>query len=188
MNDCTFFDRSKAPRLLRPFCPDAYAEHVSDLQPDELLKRGLRHVFLDLDNTLTPWRSREIAEEVEGWLENGRAAGLQFCILSNTRNMSRLQALSDRLGVPYVRARMKPSRRGFVLGMQRLGATPQDSAMVGDQLFTDIWGGNRVGMFTIWVRPLHPREFVGTKISRLLERCILRWVRRAQLPQGYLLA
>lgn len=188
MNDCKFFDRAKAPRLLRPFCPAVYAEHVSELRPEHLLERGIRHVFLDLDNTLTPWRSREVADEVEGWLAKGRAAGLRFCILSNTRNMARLQALSERLDVPYVRARMKPSRRGFLLGMDRLGATPQDSAMVGDQLFTDIWGGNRVGMLTIWVRPLHPREFFGTKISRLLERCILRWVRRAEMPRGSLSA
>jgi len=188
MNHCTFFDRSKAPRLLRPFCPDVYAEHVSDLRPEHLLQRGLRNVFLDLDNTLTPWRSREVAEEVEGWLVEGRAKGLQFCLLSNTRNMARLHALSERLQLPYVRARMKPSRRGFVLGMERLGATPADSAMVGDQLFTDIWGGNRVGMFTIWVRPLHPHEFFGTKVSRLLERCILRWVRQAELPKRSLSA
>jgi HAD superfamily phosphatase (TIGR01668 family) len=74
---------------------------------------------------------------------------------------------------------MKPSRQGFQKALELLQTTPDRAVMIGDQLFTDIWGANRMGMRSIWVERIHPREFVGTRLSRLVERILLRWLRRA---------
>ncbi len=162
---------------MRKLCPDLYVNNIVDLDSATLLAAGIRVLLLDLDNTLTPWRSYEVPEEIVEWLTKTQEAGIKMCLVSNTRNSGRLRELSERFGIPFVRARMKPSRRGFVDALEILGAKPEETAMVGDQLLTDIWGGNRAGIRTIWIAPLHPKEFFGTKISRLLERLIL-WVFR----------
>jgi HAD superfamily phosphatase (TIGR01668 family) len=171
------FDKERVPAALRRLCPDIHVRRISELDPEDLKARGIRAVLLDLDNTLTPWRSHEVPPDIQEWLGRAQQHGLLLCMVSNSRNPRRLQALSERLAIPYVRDRMKPSRRGFVRAMELVGAPAGETAMAGDQLFTDVWGGNRAGLTTIWVDPLHAREFVGTKVSRLLERLVL-WVFR----------
>ncbi len=61
--------------------------------------------------------------------------------------------------------------------MAALGASPEQTAMIGDQMFTDVLGGNRLGLHTFMVRPMARREFLGTKLSRVAERAILKWLR-----------
>jgi len=168
------YDRERVPRWLRRWCPHEYVQHISEITPESLQRRGIRALLLDLDNTLTPWRSRQVLPEVEAWVKRMQEAGIALCFVSNTRNMARLRWLSERLNIPYARGAMKPRREMLRRALQKLGVPPEQAAIVGDQLFTDIWGGNRLGIYTIWVHPMHPREFLGTKISRLVERWILR--------------
>ncbi len=168
------YERERAPRWLRRWCPNEYVRTVAEITPESLQARGIRALLLDLDNTLTPWRSREVPPEVEAWVRQMQAANIALCFVSNTRNMERLKWLSDYLGIPYVRGPMKPRRAMLRRALEKLGVPPEQAAIVGDQLFTDIWGGNRLGIYTIWVHPMHPREFFGTKISRMVERWILR--------------
>jgi len=170
------FDKKRAG-LLRIFCPDVHVQSVTDIHTSSLVEHGIRYLLLDLDNTLTPWRSREVPTAVREWIDELKNIGIGLCIVSNTRNISRLVTLAKELDIGYVRERMKPSRRGYVSAMKLLGAKPDEVAMAGDQLFTDIWGGNRMGMMTIWVEPMHKKEFFGTKLSRTAERFIL-WILR----------
>ena len=172
-------DRSRVPGWMRRFCPDHHVSSVSAIEPDTLLEAGIQAVLLDLDNTLVAWRGSELPNHTEEWVELCKRAGLRLCLVSNTRNLPRLKALSERLGIPYVRGRMKPAKDGFILALALVNTAPQHAVMVGDQLFTDILGANRVGMRSIWVERLHPKEFFGTKISRMAERLLLRTLRRA---------
>ncbi len=168
------YERERAPRWLQRWCPDEYVHSITEITPESLQARGIRALLLDLDNTLTPWRSREVPPEVVAWVRQMQAAGIALCFVSNTRNMARLKWLSEYLGIPYVRGPMKPRREMLRRALEKLGVPREHAAIVGDQLFTDIWGGNRLGLYTIWVQPMHPREFIGTKISRMVERWILR--------------
>ncbi len=99
---------------------------------------------------------------------------MKVCIVSNTHKPSRLKRVAGELGVECVARALKPRSRGFDLAMSMMGSLPEKSVVIGDQLLTDVWGGNRAGMYTILVTPMHPREFVGTKISRLVEMFLLR--------------
>jgi len=168
------YDRKRAPRWLRRWVPNEYVRSIVEIAPEMLHAKGIRALLLDLDNTLTPWRSRQVPPEVEAWVRQMQASGIALCFVSNTRNMTRLKWLSEHLGIPYVRGPMKPRRAMLRRALDKLGVSPENAAIVGDQLFTDIWGGNRLGLYTIWVHPMHPHEFIGTKISRLVERWILR--------------
>ena len=134
-------------------------------------------MLLDLDNTLVGWQRHDVPDVVLGWLDSLRQAGLRLYLVSNTRFGQRLDDLSERLAIPYVRRAWKPRRRGFLAALQALEATPEHTAMIGDQMFTDILGGNRLGFLTVMVRPMARREFFGTKISRAFERLFLAWFR-----------
>lgn len=174
-------DRAGHPRRrgLMLLCPRRYCPNgVTDISVEELKKAGIETVLLDLDNTLVGWRRRDVPEEVRKWLCALKEAGIRLCLVSNTRFGKRLRALSAELDIPYVRRAWKPRRRGFLNAMQELGADPAKTAMVGDQMFTDVLGGNRVGLYTVMVRPMARREFLGTKLSRLLEKVFLSWFRK----------
>lgn len=164
-------------RLLRLLCPSKWVPSVWHIAPRELKDQGISAILVDLDNTLVPWRSYDIPSEVKEWLRAVHESGLKVCIVSNTHYSRRLQRLAEDLGVPYVRRIMKPRRGGFREALRLLGCQPAEAVVVGDQIFTDILGGNRMGLRTILVKPLSKREFLGTKLSRAVER-ILLWVFR----------
>ncbi|MGI8923813.1 MAG: YqeG family HAD IIIA-type phosphatase [Fimbriimonadales bacterium] len=175
------FEREKAPAILRRFCPDYHVREISDIDPKDVVAGGIRGVLLDLDNTLLPWKGSELPEETVAWIEKCRDADLKMCLVSNTRNLSRLRAIGERLNVEVVMpGRMKPAREGFQRALAHLNLSPAEVVMVGDQMFTDIWGGNRMGLCTIWVDRIHHREFFGTKISRFFERVIMGILRRSE--------
>jgi len=73
---------------------------------------------------------------------------------------------------------LKPRRKGLAAALEMIGSESARTAMIGDQVFTDVLGGRRMGMYTILVKPMARREFVGTKVSRLFERGLLAYLRR----------
>jgi uncharacterized protein len=162
--------------LLEHCRPDIIIDRLDCLDQAELQRRGIRGIIVDLDNTLCPWGSREISAERRAWVEQARSQ-FGLCILSNTFKGRRVKAVGADLALPTV-ARWacgrKPFPGGFRAAMGYLGTTPEQTVMVGDQLFADILGGNRLGLLTVWVQRLDEREFFTTKLVRTLERWTLR--------------
>jgi HAD superfamily phosphatase (TIGR01668 family) len=171
--------------MLRHFCPRLVVSHLTELSPAFFAERGLQAVILDLDNTLVPWRGAEIAPEVSAWVGRCRAAGLKLCICSNTHRPRRLAQLAAELEVPFIERVAKPRRGGFMRALTLMGTSVAETAVVGDQLMTDIWGGNRCGLLTILVEPLSRVEFIGTRmVNRPLEAWLLsRMQRRGMLDR-----
>ncbi len=162
-------------RLAELLAPERIVGRVTDISPDGLLADGIRGLIVDLDNTLTEWQSEVIPDDVQRWLDALNGGGVSVCLASNTHNRRRLERVASKLGVPYVQGLPKPRKRCFNRALELLGLTADSVAVVGDQLFTDILGGRRSGIHTIMVQPLHHREFIGTKVSRLFERWLLNW-------------
>jgi HAD superfamily phosphatase (TIGR01668 family) len=168
--------------MLRHFCPRLMVPSVTTLGPEFFRSRGLQAALLDLDNTLVLWHGNAVEPAVADWIQRMRTAGLRFCLASNTHRPRRLAELGEALEVPYELGVAKPGRTGLQRCLARLGTPPEATAMIGDQLFTDIWGGNRCGLYTILVRPMSPHEFIGTRmVSRPLERLVLSALRRQGL-------
>jgi HAD superfamily phosphatase (TIGR01668 family) len=163
--------------IWRLLVPDGLAASVVSIDPDTLLDRGVRGVILDLDNTLVAWNRCEVGEPLREWLGRLRAAGVNACIVSNNTR-SRVETFCAQVGLPAVARAKKPRRRGFRLAMELLGTRPHETAVVGDQVWTDVLGGKRLGLHTILVRPVARREFVGTRAMRLLEGLWLGLLRR----------
>lgn len=165
------------------WCPDHMALKVTDIHAEALYSSGFRAVLLDIDNTIISWRANEIPAPVHQWVQTLVKNGIKVCLVSNTNRPRRLQALAKSLGVLYVPHAGKPRRRGLRQALEVLGVDIDRAVMIGDQVFTDIWAGNRMCMNTILVQPLSTHEFFGTKISRALERILLWGYRRhGKLP------
>lgn len=165
--------------LLHQFRPTLRARGIQDVTPAFLAQRGMSALILDLDNTLVPWHGREIAPHVAEWIASMQEAGVRMCIVSNTHRPKRLAELAQLLGISFVPSGGKPRRRGFLRAMVQMQSTADTTAVIGDQVMTDIWGGNRCGLLTILVDPMSPIEFVGTRvISRNVERLLLRLLER----------
>ncbi len=161
--------------MLDSLRPHRLAVTVIELDCHELAACGIRGVILDLDNTLTPWRSSDIAPEVEGWIRALHQVNIRACILSNSASNRRVKPVAERLGLPWISRAVKPLPYGYRRAMQLLQTTPETTAVVGDQVFTDILGGNRLGLYTVLVDPIFPREAWTTALlQRPLERLIGR--------------
>ena len=159
--------------MLRWLRPTAQVATVYDIDLLALRERGIRGVILDLDNTIVPWGARQPGPELPGWIAAAKDAGLRLCIVSNNMG-SRVTGLATMLGLPVVTGALKPRRKALRRALSQMGTTPDATALVGDQLLTDILGGNRLGLHTILVRPQSRREFPLTRLTRVVERALLR--------------
>lgn len=165
-------------RFSDAFCPGQCVGRVTDIDLGDLRARGCEAIMLDLDNTLLPWKSSVVPDDCRSWVKRASEMGMKLCIVSNTHNPRRLKRIAADLGIPAFARALKPRSHGFDAALEALDCDRSRCIVVGDQLMTDIWGGNRAGMFTVLVKPMHPLEFVGTKVSRMVEWAILTYLRR----------
>ena len=127
---------------------------IYDIDPAGLAGRGIRLLLADLDNTLVPYGVAEATGEVRAWEEALRAAGVTLFILSNNRHPDRARRFAQSLGVPFIGHAGKPKTPSFFRAMEEMGCTRAQTAIVGDQIFTDILGGNNAGVETLLVEPI----------------------------------
>lgn len=158
--------------MLKLFEPDQIEDSIYDIDLCKLLTQGFVNIIIDLDNTLVPWDQNMIPPELYQWIMSAKEMGFNVCILSNSKN-KRIQHFASCLGVLAAPKRGKPLLRVFKSAMSVLKGNFHNTLVIGDQIFTDILGGNRMNLYTILVNPISSKEFFMTKISRILEKFIL---------------
>lgn len=157
--------------LLRP---NLYVESFQHIDFEYLKEQGIRAICSDLDNTLVAWETDQASPQLLAWLQQAKAAGFELYLISNAVP-KRFAHFAKLLGVKGIGKAGKPRRRSFLRALRELKLPAEQVALVGDQIFTDVLGGNRVGLFTILVVPLSQKEFIGTRFMRQLERIVMRW-------------
>ncbi|MDT8901811.1 YqeG family HAD IIIA-type phosphatase [Anaeroselena agilis] len=162
--------------MYRLLCPNLAVDSLFEIDLDSLADQGIRGVIFDLDNTIIPWDSREMDAAIVAWLEDVLARGFKVAIVSNNWR-GRVREIAARFGLPFFSRAYKPAKTGFRKALAELKLEPGETAVIGDQLFTDVLGGNRMGLLTIWVKPLTAHEFIGTRIHRRFERLAVRMLR-----------
>lgn len=176
---------SPITRLLRVCAPRYTVASVCDLSPAVLRRWGIDALMLDLDNTLVPWGADTPPPAVRAWMAGLRDAGVPACIVSNNLS-ARVRAAAGALGLPAAEGRFKPSADKLRRALHILGSPPERTAMVGDQVFTDVVAGNRLGVPTVLTAPLAAYEPVRIRLLRGFERLVLRVLARGgiapQLP------
>lgn len=161
---------------VRLLTPNLFLPSIYDLPTPWLKEHLVQAIVSDLDNTLVPWRDYRVADQLAGWFQSLHSEGFRTVILSNARPSPTIQRLSEQLDTEVVLGARKPVQRFFRKALEKVGATPSQACVVGDQVFTDVLGGNLVGCYTVLVKRIGDREFVGTRLMRVFERMVLGYL------------
>ncbi len=151
--------------------PNGYFSKVEDITIEYLLENKIKILILDVDNTLIDYYEN-LSNDIIQWAKNLKAQGMKLYILSNTNNKAKVEKVANKLEIPYKNFAMKPLKRGFLKIQKEFEIEPEKIAVIGDQLFTDILGGNRCKMYTILVDPINSKDYWYTSWKRPIENKI----------------
>lgn len=133
-----------------PF-PQLFLRDVTRITPELLREHGVKGLLLDIDGTLMQTRDAMPKQQVLDWMEGLKEEGFTLYILSNNRHQGRVKAFAESLGLRWQYLAKKPRQKGFVRAFRETGLAPSQLAVVGDQIFTDMWGARRAGCRAILV-------------------------------------
>ena len=159
--------------------PDAYFKRVEEINVEFLNKHKIKALLLDVDNTLVD-HTKKMTESVIKWAKELKGQGVKLYILSNTNDKQKIENIVKKIDIPYQLFSMKPLKRGFKKAQKALGEKNENIAIVGDQIFTDVIGGNRCNMYTILVEPIKEKDFWYTAWKRPIENKIKHKIREQQ--------
>ncbi len=157
--------------------PDIYAETVFDIDTKTLKEQGIKGFIFDIDNTLATYADAVADEKTAEWLKKLQLDGFMVFIASNN-DKERVRIFSEDLGLPYFGKALKPLGKYLRRACRQMGIKPKEAALVGDQLFTDMFGGNILKMKTILVNPISDVEDGFVHFKRQFERWILKKAKR----------
>ena len=163
--------------MLERFYPDRMADSAYGIDYEELYGRGYRGIIYDVDNTLVEHVAPATKRAVE-LFERLHGIGFSAVLLSNNREPRVKSFAEDVRYADYIFKAGKPSARGYREAMRRMGTDERNTLFVGDQLFTDVWGAKNAGIYSILVKPIHPKEEIQIVLKRQLEKIVLYFYRR----------
>lgn len=162
--------------MLKIFYPKRIADSPYVINYDDLYKEGYRGIIFDIDNTLVEHGADASPEAIE-LIARVREIGFRVCFISNN-DEERVTRFNREINVKYIYKANKPSKKSFIRAMNRMGTNLDNTVFIGDQLFTDVFGANRVGMMSYFVKPIGPKEEIQIVLKRKLERIVLKHYRR----------
>lgn len=164
--------------LFRRLAPWKTVASVREVDYQELRRAGVDSLLFDLDNTLVGRGVREVPGHIDSLLKELKEAGFSICVVSNNWSV-RVRELAAAAGVPLVAPAGKPFTKSLQRAMEMIGGVPSTTVLVGDQMFTDVLGGNLLGVRTVMVEPAGSVELPHTRLLRPLERFIIARLRKA---------
>jgi uncharacterized protein len=169
--------------MCRKLIPDVYIKNVYAIDIVKLQeKKKIKGIIIDLDNTLVPWGKKVVDEQIVSWIEQVKEKGIKICILSNS-HAGHVSEIGNLLDIPFYSSRYKPLKQPFTEAMKIMNTSSAETAVIGDQIFTDVLGGNRLNLLTILVHPIKKQDALGTRlIYRMLERFIMSfWLKHGKI-------
>ncbi|SDM83436.1 hypothetical protein SAMN04488137_2151 [Fictibacillus solisalsi] len=163
--------------MLKHFLPDEHVQSIFDITPEMLLKRNVKGIITDLDNTLVEWDRPEATPELINWFRSFKEKGILITIVSNN-TQQRVSSFSDPVQIPFIYSARKPMSRAFKRAIRDMNLKRDEIVVIGDQLLTDVLGGNRLKLHTIMVVPVASTDGLWTRVNRKIERMLLSWMKR----------
>lgn len=158
--------------MLETFFPDERCKTAYAIDYGAWFRKGKRALLFDIDNTLVR-HGFPADEKAIRLFHDLHETGFGTCLISNNGE-ARVKPFAEAVGAEYLYKAGKPSVRGYLAACEKLGAAPEETLFIGDQLFTDVWGAKRAGIYSILVDPIHPREEIQIVLKRRLEWFVLR--------------
>lgn len=161
---------------MEKYVPDIYQKSIYTINYDTLYNQGIRCLLIDLDNTIVPITMKKPNKKIKELFDDLKTKGFRIIIFSNSRK-TRVKPFKDELDVDCCAFAMKPFKKKYLKILDEYKLNVANVACIGDQLLTDIKGGNKVGITTILVNPVGTKESKPTKINRHFEKRILKKLR-----------
>ena len=153
--------------------PDFWFETFDMVTADFLSSQGIRYLFVDIDNTLAPYEEAQPNERVRKWVRDMRDSGVTLILVSNN-HAPRVEQFNRELGLLAFHDCHKPSKKRLLKIAELGGAVLSETAALGDQVFTDVWGARMIGVRAILVPPIRDKKTLFFRFKRAMEAPILR--------------
>lgn len=165
------------------FYPKMYQESIYTINYKKLKKKGIKCLLFDLDNTCIPYKDKTPTKELKKLFNSLTKQGFKVIIFSNSPK-KRLDRFAS-LGVDYNYSSKKPLSKNFLKILNKYNYKKEEVCIIGDQLVTDIYGGNKVGIITCLVEPLSETDLIFTKLFRKIEAQIIKkFTKQGLLTKG----
>lgn len=158
------------------FIPDYVFDSIYDITPEILQSHGIRAALIDLDGTMVSHKTALPTEEVAAFIRRLEDNGIHVVVFSNN-SANRVGTFCEPLGVDFISRAHKPFARAYAQAVEKLGLPIDQIAVIGDQIYTDVFGGNRAGALTCYVETLD-RRFFWINVRYQLERGFIARGRR----------
>jgi HAD superfamily phosphatase (TIGR01668 family) len=171
---CGMLWKCHGGQMLEKLYPDMLFEKITDISPQFLESRGISGIILDIDNTIMKDGQDCPDPFFFEWLESMRKNGIKAFLLSNGSRKGRVDDLCALLRIDGIHKARKPSAKGFREALRMMGLDAGQTAVIGDQIFTDVWGARRAGIFSILLEPISPEENTFVRFKRPFEKFVLK--------------
>ena len=166
------------------FLPKMYQKSIYTVNYGNLLSNGIKCILFDLDNTLCPANVKMVDDKVVDHINMLKSMGFNLLIFSNSPSV-RIKPIKNKLGIDAICFARKPFKGSFKKVIKKYGLKPNQIAIIGDQLLTDVFGGNSVGFTTILIDPLSDYDGIFTLFNRFIEKSIFnKFKKNNQLEKG----
>ena len=162
-----------------PLLPKLIAEELTDLTPEILKKYRIRLLMLDFDNTIVPYTTNIPTDRMESWLRMMTASHIPICVVSNSKR-DRVKIFCEKYGIACITHSKKPFQKGIRECLGRFSIPANQSALAGDQIFTDTLGANCAGAISILVTPIDNHNF-WLKARHVLEKPFIYLARKRRI-------
>lgn len=161
---------------MEKYIPDIYQKSIYTINYDSLMSRGIKCILIDLDNTIVPITIRKPSKKTRELFDDLKTKGFKVIIFSNSPRI-RVKPFKDELDVDCCVNARKPFKKKYLKVLNEYDLNVAEVACIGDQLLTDIKGGNKIGITTILVNPIGTKERMVTRINRFFEKRIFKRLR-----------
>ena len=162
--------------MFKKFYPNEYRDSTYELDFQAYYDKGYRGILFDIDNTLVE-HGLPATDRALKLFEDLRAIGFKTCLISNNQE-PRVKPFAELVKSDYIYNAHKPSTKNYKKAMEIMGTDISNSMFVGDQLFTDVYGANRAKMYTVLVKPIHPKEEIQIVLKRKIEKIVLYFYKK----------
>jgi hypothetical protein len=162
--------------MLEKFYPNEYVDSTYGIDFEKFYESGYRGIIFDIDNTLVP-HGFPADDRAIALFKRLKSIGYKTTMLSNNKE-PRVKMFCDVVDSPYIYKAGKPNPNNYRKAMEDMNTDSDNTLFIGDQIFTDVWGANKAGIYSILVKPIHPKEEIQIVLKRYLERIVLFFYKR----------
>ena len=158
--------------MLGRFFPDEYVESIRQIDYSALLKKGMKTLIFDIDNTIEPYDIKLPSQKNKDLLLRLKDIGFVVLLVSNN-SKKRVERFNEELKLPAKFRARKPLKAAVEKIMSEVGASIDTTVFIGDQVFTDVWCARRLGIYSILVKPIAARDELSVRWKRRIEKRII---------------